>query len=334
MQPRHESPRLRVLIRVYSRSFAANQFFLVNTQLPPAILTISLPQATSLSVRVDAHQHFWELGRFPYPWMPPPPVESERASRAANKLRRNFLPKDLAPILERNRFEGCISVQASKDLGETRWLLELAAANDFILGVVGWVDLTDPRLGATLDELQRHPKFKGVRHPVEDEPDDRWLLREDVLAGLRELARRAIPYDLLIRPKHLPLVPWIAKLVPDLRMVIDHIAKPPISSQRLDGWMGEMAAAAVLPQVWCKLSGMITEANPQGWTSAHLKPYVKHAYGCFGPERLMFGSDWPVCLQAGTWKEVLAAFTQSLGPLEQPVRERLLGGTAQEFYRL
>jgi len=249
-------------------------------------------------------------------------------------LRRSYLPEQLEPILKRNRFDGSVVVQAHTILDETRWLLELASEHAFIRGVVGWVDLTDPRLGAALDGFQRHAKFKGVRHLVHDEPDVNWLLRADVTRGLRELARRGIPYDLLLRPQHLKVVPGVAEKVPDLRMVIDHIAKPPIAARRMDGWAEDMAAAAKIPNSYCKLSGMITEADPRGWKAEHLRPYVAHVLNVFGPERLMFGSDWPVCTLAGTWKEVLAAFTQAIGPQPIDVREKLLGGTAQRFYGL
>jgi L-fuconolactonase len=273
-------------------------------------------------MRIDAHQHFWDLSRFEYSWMPPGP----------SVLRQTFLPDRLARILTRNRFEGSVLVQANTMPAETHWLLDLANANEFIRAVVGWVDLTDPLLGSTLDELQKNPKFKGVRHPVHDEPDDRWLMRADVLASLAELARRDLPYDLMIRPRHLPLVPVIAERVPDLRMVIDHIAKPPIAAQALEPWARDMAVAAQLPQVYCKLSGMITEADPKFGMTEQLRPYVSHAMQIFGADRLMFGSDYPVCMLAGTWKEALAAFTQSIGAQPIEVREKLLGETAQRFY--
>jgi L-fuconolactonase len=273
-------------------------------------------------MRIDAHQHFWDIDRFEYPWMPPEP----------SPLRQSFLPDLLHRILKRSRFEGTILVQANTLLAETRWLLELAEAHEFIRGVVGWVDLTDPRLGAVLDELQKRPKFLGVRHPVHDESDDQWLVREDVLGGLAELARRGLPYDLLLRPKHLPLVPRVAARAPDLRMVIDHLAKPAIAAGRMEPWAQDIERAASLPQVYCKLSGMITEADPANWKADDLRPYVSHVLRIFGPDRLMFGSDWPVCITAGTWKQVLAAFTQAIG--QQPIefREKLLGGTAARFY--
>ncbi len=275
-------------------------------------------------MRIDAHQHFWDLDRFEYSWMPPEP----------SRLRRNFLPADLAPVLAQNRFDGSVLVQAHTALEETLWLLDLASAHEFIFGVVGWVDLRDPRLGATLDGLQRHAKFKGARHPVQDEPDPNWLIRPDVLAGLGELARRDLPFDLLVRPEHLALVPRIAEQVPDLRMAIDHIAKPPIATQRLEGWAEGMEQAAKIPSLHCKLSGMITEADWRGWKPEHLRPYLAHVASLFEPSRLMYGSDWPVCLQAGNWKKVLAAFTQAMGPLPTEIRSQLLGETARQFYHL
>lgn len=275
-------------------------------------------------MRIDAHQHFWDLDRFEYSWMPD----------GENVLRRNYLPSDLWPILEEHRFGGTVLVQANTRIEETDWFLQLAVENPWILGVVGWVDLTSPELGATLDRLQQHPKFKGVRHPVHDEDDDRWLLRDDVLAGLAEVAGRELPYDLLLRPVHLPLVPLLVERVPDLRMVIDHIAKPFIADHLMEGWQEDIATAAESPQIYCKLSGMITEADPKGWKAEDLQPFVQHALSVFGPERLMFGSDWPVCKLAGSWKQVLAAFTQAIGAQSQEVREQLLGGTAARFYAL
>ncbi len=277
-----------------------------------------------LRMRIDAHQHFWDLNRLKYSWMP----------SGESVLRRNYLPSDLQPILEENRFDGSVLVQANSVIEETWWLLELAKAHPFILGVVGWVDLTDANLPRTLDDLQKHPKFKGVRHLVHDEPDPMWLMRPEVLCGLRELARRNLPYDLLLRPIHLPLVPKLATEIPTLRMVIDHIAKPPIASQKMEGWAEDMAAAAKVPGLHCKLSGMITEAHPSHEFTRQIHPFVRYVMSIFEPERLMFGSDWPVCKLAGTWKEVLASFTQAIGPQSMEVREQLLGDTAQRFYRL
>lgn len=275
-------------------------------------------------MRIDAHQHFWDLNRFPYPWMPAAP----------SPLRRNFLPEDLRPILERNSFDGSIAVQATTSFEEAPWLLQLAETHSMVLGVVAWVDLTDPQLGSTLDQLQAHPKFKGVRHPVHDESDDRWLLCPDVLRGLKELARRKIPYDLLLRPQHLPVVIELMDRVPSLYMVVDHIAKPPIAKPQTSAWAQDMERLARAPHIHVKLSGMITEAAWDSWTSDQLRPYVQHVWKLFGPDRCMFGSDWPVCLSAGTWKEVLAALTQALGAVPQAERNKVMGENAARFYKL
>ncbi len=275
-------------------------------------------------MRIDAHQHFWSLSRFDYPWMPPEPTP----------LRRDFLPGDLTPILERNRFDGSVAVQATTDPREAAWLLQLASENPMVLGVVAWVDLTDPRLGDTLDELQKHPRFRGVRHPVHDEDDDRWLLRSSVLSGLRELERRRIPYDLLLRPRHLPLVPELVDAVPELPLVIDHIAKPLIAEGAVEPWASDIERAARIPHIYVKLSGMITEADQAKWNSSQLRPYVQHVWSVFGPERCIFGSDWPVCLLAGIWKEVLASTTQALGPIPADVRAGVMGENAARFYGL
>jgi L-fuconolactonase len=249
-------------------------------------------------------------------------------------LRRDWLPEDLRPVLFRNKFDGCLTVQATTDAAEVDWLLSLAGANPWVLGVVGWVDLTDPGLGRRLDELQRHPKFKGVRHPVHDEEDVRWLLRLNVTEGLRELARRRIPFDLLVRPVHLPVVLELAEQIPDLLMVVDHIAKPRIAEGLMEPWAADIERVAQIPKMHVKISGMITEADWKTWLPVQLKPYVQHVWSCFGPQRSLFGSDWPVCLQAGIWKEALAGFTQALGPVVKEVRDGVMGENAMRFYRL
>jgi L-fuconolactonase len=273
-------------------------------------------------MRIDAHQHYWDISKLDYAWISP----------GDSILRRNYLPEDLEPILQQNRFDGTVLVQANVVIEETWWLLDLASRHDSILGVVAWVDLTDDRIGHTLDACQKHPKFRGVRHIVHDEPDLRWLLRPDVIPGLRELARRDLPYDLLLRPPHLPLIPQLADQVPGLRMVIDHIAKPLIASGEMEPWARDIEVVAKIPGMHCKLSGMITEANHSNWSADDLRPYVRHVLSLFDPSRLMFGSDWPVCRLAGSWKEVLAAFTQACGPMPQNARNTILGETAASFY--
>jgi L-fuconolactonase len=183
--------------------------------------------------------------------------------------------------------------------------------------------------------LQRHPRFKGVRHPVHDESDERWLLRPDVIAGLEELQRRDIPYDLLLRSHHLPLIPQLVEKVPQLRMVIDHIAKPDIRNRMWEPWASDLERLAAFPQIYVKISGMITEADPANWTASDLTPYVQHVLKRFGVERCMYGSDWPVCfLASSAWKQVLAAFTQAHGPIAKESRVKMTGKTAAKFYGL
>jgi len=273
---------------------------------------------------IDAHQHFWDLGRFDYPWMTGP----------AAPLRRNYLPDDLKPILDDAGVRRTVVVQATPSLDESRWLLELAAAHDFIAGAVVWVDLTSPGLGNVLDELQTHAKFCGVRHLVHDEPDEAWIVRPDVLAGLRELERREIPYDLLLRPPHLKYVSRVAEHCPRLRMVLDHLGKPRIADHVLEGWAQDIETVACLPNLWCKLSGMITEADWRRWTPDDLKPYVDHVVGQFGYGRIMFGSDWPVCTLAGSYSQVVDALRQALGPLNAADAARVWDENARAFYRL
>jgi len=273
---------------------------------------------------VDSHQHFWDLSRLEYPWMTPD----------LGVLRRNYLPSDLRPLLLAEGVQRTVVVQAHQSLAEAFWLLELAKETDFIAGVVAWADLTSPKLGKDLDELQNHPKFKGIRHLIHDEPDEAWMIRADVVAGFKQLEARNIPYDLLLRPHHLKFVPRLREQCPRLRLVIDHIAKPLIAEHKTEGWDRDMERVAALPGIWCKLSGMITEAQWQSWTLDDLKPYVDHVVKCFGYDRVMFGSDWPVCTLAGSYKRVKDALSQTLGSLSAEESAKVWGGTARHFYQL
>lgn len=275
-------------------------------------------------VIVDSHHHFWDLGRLDYPWMPP----GDRV------LTRNYLPSDLAPQLERSGVSATVLVQATHSPEEAGFLLDLAESTDFVAGVVAWVDLTSPDVGETLDELQRRPRLVGVRHQVHDEPDDAWLARSDVVRGLKELARRGLAYDLLLRPQHLKYVPPLVEQVPDLRLVVDHVAKPLIASGTMEPWATDMAAVAAIPDVYCKLSGMVTEADHSDWSVEDLEPYVAHVVDQFGFERLMWGSDWPVCLLAASYDQVLRAAVDAVGPMSDEQRAGLMGRNAVEFYRL
>lgn len=274
---------------------------------------------------VDAHQHFWDPDRYSYPWMSRPELKP---------LCRSFLPEDLKPIIRDNGVSRTILVQAQSSLDETYWFLKLAEDNDFIAGVVGWVDLTLPDLPRVLDKLMKHPKFRGVRHQTEDESDDAWLNRPGVLQGFKELARRGLPYDLLVKTRHLRHVPLIAECVPDLMMVVDHIAKPLIASKQFEPWAAGLMAVACFPNMWCKLSGMITEADWESWTSSDFKPYIGQVIKCFGFDRVMFGSDWPVCTLAGTYEQTIRVVDENLGIISAAQRAKIFGKNAGTFYRL
>ncbi len=275
---------------------------------------------------IDAHHHFWQVARGDYHWMSPDMGEL---------LYRDYLPDDLAPLLRRAGVDATVVVQAAQTEAETIYLLGLAARTPFVAGVVGWLDMEDAGFGTELDALQRHSKFVGLRPMLQDLADDAYILRPAVLANLKLLAERGIAFDILVHPRHLPHVVRALEAVPGLNAVVDHIAKPDIASGAFDGWAEDMATVAAFPNVHCKLSGMITEADHRRWKPADLKPYVDHVAGSFGPGRLMFGSDWPVCLQAGSYAEALQALRAILdGRLTEAERDAVYGLNATRFYGL
>ena len=249
-------------------------------------------------------------------------------------LNRSYLPSDLIPHLRRNHVAGAIVVQAIHSLQETAWLLELSTQNDFILGVVGWVDLAGADLPAVLERLMENPRFVGVRHQTDLEPNEDWLIHSHTLRGLREMARRGLPFDLLISPRHLPLVPRLMAEVPDLRVVIDHLAKPGFRSDVFPGWKKDLATVAALPGVYCKVSGMMTEGGPDGWSTDRFAPYFEHLVNAFGYERLMWGSDWPVSLMAASYDHVFSVSSALPANASQPEREAFFSGNALTFYRI
>jgi len=273
---------------------------------------------------IDAHQHFWQVGRFDYPWM----------SSDLGILYHDYLPAELGPELHANGIDQTVLVQASNSVAESRWLLNLADENNFIAGVVGWVDLRNTDPGSQLAELTAHPKFKGVRHLVESEPPDDWLTQPSVINGLRRLAELELTYDLLVHTRHLRHVKTVAEQCPDLRMVIDHLAKPPIASGEFDEWLRELEPLAAYPNMYCKLSGLVTEANWNSWTTEDLRPYVERALELFGPQRLIFGSDHPVCLLAASYTRVLESFQEILSHIGNADRNMIFAENARTFYRL
>ena len=237
---------------------------------------------------VDAHQHFWIYRPEEYGWINDPMAA----------LRRDFLPDDLKPELERAGFQGSVAVQARQTLEETRWLLELAERSPSILGVVGWVDLRSAEVPSQLKEFARNPKLVGIRHVVQAEPDDRFLLRPEFLSGISVLEEFDLAYDILIYTRHLSVAAEFVERFPRQRFVLDHLAKPPIKSGEIDEWAEGIRRLAEFPNVYCKLSGLVTEADWQHWKPEHITPYLDVAFQAFGPDRLMIGSDWPVCLVA------------------------------------
>ncbi|HET8783907.1 MAG TPA: amidohydrolase family protein [Pyrinomonadaceae bacterium] len=262
---------------------------------------------------VDAHQHFWQVGRFDYPWM----------TSDLGVLYRDYLPSTFGTA------DQVVVVQASNSVAETRWLLSLADQHDFIAGVVGWVDLAN--VDDELPELTKHPKFKGVRHLVESEPAEDWLVQPAVITGLQRLSEYGLSYDLLVHTRHLRHVKTVAEKCPDLRLVIDHLAKPPIVNHGFEEWSREFEPLASYPNMHCKLSGLVTEANWNSWTTDDLRPYVEYAMELFGPRRLMFGSDHPVCLLAASYSRVLESFQEIVS---EEHHELVFRENARAFYRL
>ncbi len=282
---------------------------------------------------IDSHQHFWNPDRFEYFWM---------AGDAVAPLRRPFLPDDLAPLMRDAGVDATVLVQAMKSVDETRWFLEIADQTPWVVGVVGWVDLLDPRVGDTLAALASRPDgdyLVGIRHMVQDEPDPNWLLQPQAVAGIREVGKQGLVYDLLLKPPQIAAATRLCANLPDVRFVVDHLAKPPIASGEIDAWARDMAPFAGMPHVSCKLSGMVTEARWQDWTVENLVPYVAKVVEWFGEERLLFGSDWPVCTLAASYGQVVTAAQAALeivfgGPLAASTHARIFGLNALELYRL
>jgi L-fuconolactonase len=272
---------------------------------------------------IDAHQHFWHYNPKEYGWI----------SDRMEKLKRDFLPADLIPELQAMKFEGTIAVQARQSLEETRWLLTLADENNFIKGVVGWVDLCSEEAEDQLKEFSANSKFVGVRHVVHDEPDDRFMARKDFRRGISFLQKYSLTYDLLIFPKHLPLAMELVKEFPDQPFVLDHIAKPDIKGQRREPWASGIRKLAQLPNVYCKLSGMVTEADWKSWKKDDFRFYLHTVLDCFGPDRLMTGSDWPVCTLGGSYQVILAIVTDFLKEFDLTDRQKILGANCLNFYK-
>lgn len=273
---------------------------------------------------IDAHQHFWIYNRDEYVW-----IDDSMAA-----LRRDFLPRDLTPELKNCGFQGSVVVQTRQTIEETRWLLELAGQSPSILGVVGWVDLRSTAVREQLEVLTRNPKLVGVRHVVQSEPDDRFLLQPEFLRGISVLEEFDLAYDILIYTRHLPVAAEFVERFPRQRFVLDHLAKPPVRSGEIDSWARGIGRLAAFPNVFCKLSGLVTEADWKSWKPEHMIPYLDVAFETFGADRLMAGSDWPVCLVAASYGRVMDVVKGYLSRYDAATRDAVLGGNAQRFWRL
>jgi L-fuconolactonase len=275
-------------------------------------------------ILVDAHQHFWDPALEEYPWL---------AHDDLAPVRRRFYPDDLEPVVREHGVGGTVLVQALGSPAETRRLLDLAEATPFVLGVVGWIDLTDPDAAGALARLAGGT-LVGIRHQVHDEPDPAWLLRPDVQRGIAAVGEAGLAYDLLVRPAELPAAIETARRQPGMRFVVDHVAKPPLRGGDAGEWARGLEQLAALQNVSCKLSGLVVEADWGAWRAEELVPYYRRALEWFGPERCLFGSDWPLCLVSADYAAVLELVRAALAELGETERAAVLGGNAMRLYRL
>ncbi len=273
-------------------------------------------------MRIDSHQHYWNGKRCDFYWMSP---------KIPAVLRRVYRPRDLIPHLKKHRIDKTVLVQATDNTAETDFLLEMANHEPTIAGVVGWLDVDSLSFPQQFERYRKNRKFIGIRPMLQDRPDDDFILRPQVITSLKLLAEHDFPFDILVYARQLPYVLKMLDRLPNLHAVVDHIAKPAIRERKLQPWKKHMATVAAHPKIHCKLSGMITEANLTTWTVDDLRPYVEHVVECFGLDRVMFGSDWPVCLLAGNYDRVIDALQTILnGRAEAAV----FGDNAARFYKL
>lgn len=277
-----------------------------------------------MSARIDSHQHFWHYNSDDYPW-----IDESRAA-----LQVDYLPPDLQPLMAAAGINGTVAVQARRVQYETDYLLELADQYDFIRGVVGWLDLRADDFEAQLEQYAAHPRLVGVRHIVHDEADDRFMLGGNFLRGMAKLKAFDLSYDLLLFPRHLPVAIDVVRRFPGQRFVLDHIAKPFIKDGLQEPWQSEIRQLAEFDNVWCKVSGMVTEAAWKAWRQDDFTPYLDVVFDCFGIERIMFGSDWPVCTLAGSYGDVIGIVESYIAALSAGEQAAVMGGNARDFYQL
>ena len=275
-------------------------------------------------MKIDAHQHFWHYSDQEYGWI----------DHTMEKLKKDFLPDDLYPLMKDSGIDGSITVQARQKVEETRWLLKLSEQNDFIKGVVGWVDLRHKNLSSQLEQFNQHPKFVGVRHVVQDEPDDHFMLGKEFLAGIAELSHYNLVYEILIYHRHLPVAIKFVERFPEQRFVLDHIGKPNIRDGILDPWREHIQRLAEFPNVYCKISGMITETDWHNWKTSDFRPYLDTVFGCFGIQRVLMGSDWPVCTLAGGYNQVFKIVLNHIKSFSQEECSMIMGKNACDVYKI
>jgi L-fuconolactonase len=273
---------------------------------------------------IDAHQHFWKYH----------PVKDAWITDDMKVIQADFLPDDLLPVLQQNGVDACVAVQADQSEAETQFLLELAAAHPFVKGVVGWVDLRAANLEERLQHYTQYTRLKGFRHIVQGERDPNFLLKEEFCNGIRALQPYNFTYDILVYPIQLPAVEKFVQLFPQQKLVIDHMAKPYCKTGEIAEWEKSMRAIAKSSNVYCKISGLVTEAHWQQWTPATFAPYLEVVLEAFGPQRLMYGSDWPVCLVAAQYAQVKNIVTDCISRLSKAEQAAIMGGNAAAFYQL
>lgn len=274
--------------------------------------------------KIDSHQHFWQYDPDKHGW-----IDDEM-----RVLKRDFMPPDLKKELEKVPINGCVAVQAEQSEEETEFLLGLAEEYDFIKGVVGWMDLCDDDLLRRLEHYIFNSKLKGLRHVVQDEPDDRFLMRDEFLKGIKKLIDFDLTYDILIFARHLPVAIEFANIFPDQKFVLDHIGKPEIKEGNITNWEKGIRELAQHPLMYCKVSGIITEADLDNWNPDNVRPYLDVVFDAFGTDRLMFGSDWPVCTLAGSYEDVYRLVSNYIDEFSEQQKEMILGGNAKQFYDL
>jgi L-fuconolactonase len=276
-------------------------------------------------MRIDTHQHFWQVRRGDYFWMTP----------SVPILYRDYMPEDLKPNLAKQRIDKTILVQAAQTVAETDFLLNIAREQDFVAGVTGWLDMDNENFPEQFAKYRRIPKLVAIRPMLQDLPEADWIIRPRVVQSLQELAAQDFPFEILTYTRELPYVLRALERTPGLRAVVNHLSKPEIKAQKMEPWKSLMREVAQHSNVYCKLSGMVTEADMQNWKPDDLRPYVEHVLECFGLKRVMFGSDWPVCLRAASYDQVIDTLSGLIAPhVDDASRAAVFGDNAARFYKL